>query len=66
VRDLAGGFARLMAISVPNPDNLASMLREISTPEYQPTKKTVVVDESITREDIQGIVIFIYRILRSF
>jgi hypothetical protein len=60
VRDLAVGYARLMAIPVPSdPDsNLASMLREISTPDYQPSKKTVVVDESVTKDDIQGMVIF--------
>ena len=49
-------YARMLGIAVPVPDSLSSLLSEIPTPDFQPKNKTIIVDESVTKDDIQGTV----------
>ena len=49
-------YARMLGIAVPVPDSLSSLLSEIPAPDFQPKNKTIIVDESITQDDIQGTV----------
>ena len=55
VRSLAVSYACVLGVAVPGDvSNLAGLLQEISTPEFQPKNKTVIVDEALTRDDILG------------
>ena len=49
-------YARMLGIAVPVPDSLSSLLSEIPAPDFQPKNKTIIVDESVTKDDIQGTV----------
>ena len=49
-------YARMLGIAVPVPDSLSSLLSEIPTPDFQPKNKTIIVDELVTKDDIQGTV----------
>ncbi len=57
VRDLARSYATMLGIAPPQPDHLASLVLQISAPEFLPKNKIIFVDESLTEHDIQGIVI---------
>ncbi len=45
----------MLSVPVPQPDDsLVSLLREAHVSQFVPKNKTIIVDESLTKEDEQG------------
>ncbi len=45
----------MLSVPVPKPDDsLVSLLREAHVSQFVPKNKTIIVDESLTKEDEQG------------
>ncbi len=44
----------MLNVPVPQPDSLVSLLREAHVSQFVPKNKTIIVDESLTKEDEQG------------
>ncbi len=52
---LARSYARMLSVPVPQPDDsLVSLLRGAHVSQFVPKNKTIIVDESLTKEDEQG------------
>jgi hypothetical protein len=55
VGSLARSYARMLSVPVPQPDSgLVSLLQEAHVSQFVPKNKTIIVDESLTKEDEQG------------